>query len=152
VYSRAPSQKPKKKRKEKKMGPLSFDLDGETDDVDGFGESDAPKKKKLKKIMKDPNVETDFLPDRERERQEELERQRLRQEWEAEQERIKSESGGGRGGSVSQPRPANLFTSLVFADEDVSVTYSYWDGSGHRREITVREITIIERGDRGCDE
>jgi protein FAM50 len=27
---------------------------------------------------------------------------------------------------------------VLIADEEVAVTYSYWDGSGHRREITVR--------------
>ncbi|KAF1774865.1 XAP5 protein [Phytophthora cactorum] len=87
--------KKKKKRKTKKMGPLSFNMD------DNDGDEDEGKS------IKNPNVETDFLPDKEREKEEARERQRLRAEWEAEQERIKN--------------------------EDVAVTYSYWDGSGHRR-------------------
>ncbi|GLD94319.1 hypothetical protein PINS_up002930 [Pythium insidiosum] len=111
--------KPKKtkKRKEKSVGPLSFDaFDGDEDGDDGF----APKKKTRKeKVMKNPEVDTDFLPDKEREKMEELERQRLRREWEQEQERIKN--------------------------ENVAVTYSYWDGSGHRREITIPKKTTIGR-------
>lgn len=68
------------------MGPLSFDV--EDDDVDLVDvERAAPKRRK---IVKNPNVDTDFLPDKEREQQEASERQRLRAEWEAEQERIKS--------------------------------------------------------------
>ncbi|OWZ21299.1 hypothetical protein PHMEG_0004159 [Phytophthora megakarya] len=102
--------KKKKKRKAKKMGPLSFEMDGGEDDE----EIVQPKRKKS---MKNPNVETDFLPDKEREKEEARERQRLRAEWEVEQERIKN--------------------------EDVAVTYSYWDGSGHRREITVPKKTTI---------
>ncbi|TMW63196.1 hypothetical protein Poli38472_002137 [Pythium oligandrum] len=119
-----PSQKPKKatkKRKEKKLGPLSFDLDQDDggmqlNDDDNLRPST---KKKKPKIMKDPTVETDFLPDKERERQEEEERKRLRLEWEQEQERIKN--------------------------ENVTVTYSYWDGSGHRREITIPKKTTISK-------
>ncbi|TYZ62393.1 hypothetical protein PybrP1_010203 [[Pythium] brassicae (nom. inval.)] len=115
--------KPKKKRKAKKLGPLSFDLDegfgGDASGDDGEGEGGAltGEAKKKKKIVKNPNVETDFLPDKEREQQEARERQRLRAEWEAEQERIKN--------------------------ENVTVTYSYWDGSGHRREITVPKRTTV---------
>lgn len=102
----------KKKRKVKTMGPLSFDLDDEKDEPDSIGMS-----RRVRKSIKNPNVATDFLPDKEREKEEARERQRLRAEWEAEQERIK--------------------------DESVAVTYSYWDGSGHRREITVPKKTTI---------
>ncbi|KAH7476954.1 hypothetical protein PRIC1_000966 [Phytophthora ramorum] len=105
--------KKKKKRKAKKMGPLSFDMDGGEDEA----EEEAVKPKRVKKSIKNPNVETDFLPDKEREKEEARERQQLREEWEADQERIKNES--------------------------VAVTYSYWDGSGHRREITVPKKTTI---------
>ncbi|RMX67170.1 hypothetical protein DD238_002384 [Peronospora effusa] len=102
----------KKKRKTKVMGLLSFDLD----DEEGAEEEIVPSKR-VKKSIKNPNVETDFLPDKEREKEEARERQRLRAEWEAEQEVIKN--------------------------ENVAVTYSYWDGSGHRREITVSKKTTI---------
>ncbi|ETK89865.1 hypothetical protein, variant [Phytophthora nicotianae] len=104
--------KKKKKRKSKKVGPLSFDMDDNEGD-----EEETVQPKRVKKSIKNPNVETDFLPDKEREKEEARERQRLRAEWEEEQERIKN--------------------------EDVAVTYSYWDGSGHRREITVPKKTTI---------
>jgi protein FAM50 len=62
-------------------------------------------------------VDTSFLPDREREEEERREREKLRQEWLQQQEKIK--------------------------DEDIEVTYSYWDGTGHRRSVMVstRETT-----------
>uniref|UniRef100_A0AAV1TA79 FAM50A/XAP5 C-terminal domain-containing protein n=1 Tax=Peronospora matthiolae TaxID=2874970 RepID=A0AAV1TA79_9STRA len=103
----------KKKRQAKKIGPLSFDLDGSGDEA---GE-EVVEVKRMKKSIKNPEVDTDFLPDKEREKEEARERQRLRAEWEAEQEIIKN--------------------------ENVAVTYSYWDGSGHRREITVPKKTTI---------
>eukprot|EP00743_Colponemidia_sp_Colp-15_P002523 GILK01002735.1.p1 GENE.GILK01002735.1~~GILK01002735.1.p1 ORF type:complete len:288 (-),score=74.18 GILK01002735.1:206-1069(-) len=70
-----------------------------------------------KKISKDPNVDTDFLPDAAREERERLERELLIQEYKEEQERVKNEM--------------------------VEVTYSYWDGSGHRRSILVKKGTTI---------
>lgn len=45
-----------------------------------------------KKPLKNPEVETSFLPDPEREKQEKELRERLKKEWLEEQERIKSES------------------------------------------------------------
>lgn len=80
-------KKKKKKRKAKKMGPLSFDMDGGEDEAE---EEEAVKPKRVKESIKNPNVETDFLPDKEREKEEARERQRLRVQWEAEQELIKS--------------------------------------------------------------
>ena len=66
---------------------------------------------KKKKLSKNPNVDTSFLPDREREEAERRERERLRVEWLAKQEEMKA--------------------------EDIEITYSYWDGSGHRKSVTV---------------
>ncbi|MBA0799279.1 hypothetical protein Gohar_009805, partial [Gossypium harknessii] len=59
------------------------------------------------KFGKDPSVETSFLPDSEREAEEQAERERLRKQWVLEQEQIKN--------------------------EPLEITYSYWDGAGHRR-------------------
>ncbi|MBA0614274.1 hypothetical protein Godav_014589 [Gossypium davidsonii] len=59
------------------------------------------------KFGKDPSVETSFLPDSEREAEEQAERERLRKQWILEQEQIKN--------------------------EPLEITYSYWDGAGHRR-------------------
>eukprot|EP00271_Cylindrocystis_brebissonii_P001705 TRINITY_DN1198_c1_g3_i1.p1 TRINITY_DN1198_c1_g3~~TRINITY_DN1198_c1_g3_i1.p1 ORF type:complete len:369 (+),score=122.62 TRINITY_DN1198_c1_g3_i1:257-1363(+) len=67
----------------------------------------------LGKLGKDPTVETSFLPDREREAEEQEERERLGHEWRLQQERIKNEA--------------------------LEITYSYWDGAGHRRVIQVRK-------------
>lgn len=77
------------------------------DDTQQSTDSDAPRKKS----RKNPNVDTSFLPDREREDAERQERERLRQEWIKKQEEIKQ--------------------------EDLEITYSYWDGSGHRKSVTV---------------
>lgn len=80
-----------------------------------FAHAAPPKKKKP--LLKNPEVETSFLPDPEREREEMELREKLKQEWLAEQERIK--------------------------EEILEVTYSYWDGSGHRREIKLKKGTSI---------
>jgi protein FAM50 len=66
-----------------------------------------------KKRFKNPDVDTSFLPDRERETREQIEREELRKKWLAEQERIKQEV--------------------------IEVTYSYWDGTGHRKAVEVSQ-------------
>ena len=66
---------------------------------------------KKAKSRKNPEVDTSFLPDREREEQERREREQLRQEWLRRQEELKN--------------------------EDIEITYSYWDGSGHRKSVMV---------------
>lgn len=71
----------------------------------------------LKKRMKNPEVDTSFLPDRERDENIEREKARLRQEWLDQQEIIKNES--------------------------LNVVYSYWNGSGHRKSITIKKDTSI---------
>lgn len=68
-------------------------------------------------VGKDPSVNTSFLPDRAREAAEAAERARLREEWLAQQAALKA-----------QP---------------LQVTYSYWDGSGHRRSVTIRQGDTI---------
>ena len=64
-------------------------------------------------------MDTSFLPDREREEQERKEREILRREWLTKQEELKA--------------------------EEVEVTYSYWDGSGHRKSVRVLPA-LVERG------
>ncbi len=64
-------------------------------------------------LKKDPHVDTSFLPDKQREQEYEAERQRLKAEWLATQQQMK--------------------------DEKLEITYSYWDGSGHRRTVVVRK-------------
>ncbi|KAG0544622.1 hypothetical protein BDA96_02G292000 [Sorghum bicolor] len=102
----------RKKRRVKGDPRLSF-----FDDIEnGSDEDDFEKQTKKNgpvKLGKDPTVETSFLPDREREAEEQAERERLKKQWLREQELIKN--------------------------EPLSITYSYWDGTGHRRVIQVRK-------------
>lgn len=64
-------------------------------------------------ILKDPTVDTSFLPDKQRESWLMAERQRLKNEWIENQNKIKKEL--------------------------LEITYSYWDGSGHRRTVTCQK-------------
>ena len=66
-----------------------------------------------KALRKDPTVDTSFLPDRE----ERTERERLEAEWHDQQERAKN--------------------------EELEITYSYWDGSGHRRQVSIQAKRTI---------
>lgn len=76
--------------------------------------SDAPPlPKKPKKLGKDPTVNTSFLPDRDREESERRLREELRQEWLQRQEEMKRET--------------------------ILITFSYWDGSGHRKEVECKK-------------
>lgn len=70
-----------------------------------------------KKIRKDPTVDTSFLPDREREEAENRLREELRQEWVEQQQQLK--------------------------EEEIDITFSYWDGSGHRRTVRVKKGNSI---------
>lgn len=72
------------------------------------GESLIPKK-----IRKNPDVDTSFLPDREREEQENRLREELRQEWVAQQSELK--------------------------EQEIPITFSYWDGSGHRKQLSMKK-------------
>ncbi|KAL2643466.1 hypothetical protein R1flu_011053 [Riccia fluitans] len=107
----------RKKRRAKGPSRLSFseEFEGESDEDES--KKEEVKKAKLSKFGKDPTVETSFLPDREREAEEQAERERLRKQWLKEQERIRN--------------------------EPLEITYSYWDGAGHRRVIQVRKGDTI---------
>ncbi|KAG0230521.1 XAP5, circadian clock regulator-domain-containing protein [Mortierella sp. GBAus27b] len=72
---------------------------------------------KKSKFGKDPNIDTSFLPDREREDEERRVREELRQEWLRKQEEIKR--------------------------EPIQITYSYWDGTGHRKEVECKKGDTI---------
>jgi protein FAM50 len=67
--------------------------------------------RKFATLGKDPTITTAFLPDRDRDRQEEELRQQLANEWELHQASIKA--------------------------EPLEITYSYYNGTGHRRKIQV---------------
>jgi protein FAM50 len=70
-----------------------------------------------KSSNKDPSVDTSFLPDRDRERVARETRERLEREWVERQH--------------------------ILRNEPLEVTYSYWDGSGHRRSIQCQKGDTI---------
>ncbi|KAL6963748.1 hypothetical protein U1Q18_034753 [Sarracenia purpurea var. burkii] len=110
----------RQKRKIKGNPRLSFSDDienGSEDDEDEENKTKESKRLALGKFGKDPTVETSFLPDSEREAEEQAERERLRKQWLREQEQIRN--------------------------EPLEITYSYWDGAGHRRVIQVRKGDTI---------
>ncbi|KAJ3929150.1 MAG: XAP5, circadian clock regulator-domain-containing protein [Lentinula lateritia] len=125
-----------KKRKKAAKATLSFAMDDEgegeefisnkaesepraasKDEEDADGDGDDERAKKRSKFRKNPNVDTSFLPDREREEAERKERERLRQEFLRKQEELKN--------------------------EDIEITYSYWDGSGHRKSVVCKKGDAI---------
>lgn len=90
---------------------------GSASPAPGSGADEDGNPTKKAKLGKNPAVDTSFLPDRDREEVERKEREELRQEWLRKQEELK--------------------------DEDIEVTYSYWDGSGHRKSVMVRRHTTV---------
>ena len=111
-----------KKRKKSAKVTLSFALDDEADGADdnsrsatpNAGANDGEDQVQRKKFRKNPAVDTSFLPDREREEAERRQRETLRQEWLKRQEEMKQ--------------------------EEIEITYSYWDGSGHRKSVRVGRL------------
>ncbi|KAI0306332.1 XAP5, circadian clock regulator-domain-containing protein [Multifurca ochricompacta] len=123
-------QKKVKKRKKSAKATVSFALDEEGDGADSTSGSATPNgstnvesQLQRKKSRKNPTVDTSFLPDREREETERREREQLRQEWLKRQEDMKK--------------------------EEIEITYSYWDGSGHRKSVVCKKgddiATFLER-------
>lgn len=121
-----------KERQKRQIAALSFRLDEDeeeelSEEEGNASASDEVKSKilsdsdnsnsepavKKKKITKNPDVDTSFLPDREREEEEMRLREELRQEWVQKQEKLKN--------------------------EEIEITFSYWDGSGHRRSVKMKK-------------
>lgn len=86
-------------------------------DSDESEEEEVVFTKKKSHFGKDPTAQTSFLPDADRDREENDMRARLAEEYRCEQEEIKKDK--------------------------LEIVYSYWDGSGHRRQITVPKGTTI---------
>eukprot|EP00126_Sphaerothecum_destruens_P010160 Sdes_comp20682_c0_seq8m16182 len=108
------SKKPKKKKL--KTSTLSFDF--EEDDPGSEKEQQSEEASvPLIKTVKNPAVDTSFLPDKTRELEERRLREELRQEWLRQQEIIKK--------------------------EEIEITYSYWDGSGHRKTLMAKKGNTI---------
>lgn len=105
----------KEKENSKKQSTLSFDIEDDEEEPDDEEPANVP----AKRIMKNPNVDTSFLPDREREEEEKKLRETLRKEWAETQEKTKQ--------------------------EEVEITYSYWDGSGHRKTCRMIKGDSIQK-------
>ncbi|XP_006278246.1 protein FAM50A [Alligator mississippiensis] len=124
-----------KQEQKRQISSLSFSLDEEEEEEEeeveevggeegtGSPPDDDPDKDeqppKRRKLGKNPDVDTSFLPDRDREEEENRLREELRQEWEAKQEKIKN--------------------------EEIEITFSYWDGSGHRRTVKMKKGNTIQQ-------
>ncbi|KAI9334323.1 FAM50A protein [Pilaira anomala] len=99
-----------KRKKKKKKQPLKLSFADDDDEEEEEEEaSEEEVKSKKRRMLKDPTIDTSFLPDREREEKERIEREELRKEWILKQEEIKNEL--------------------------INITYSFWDGSGHRKVV-----------------
>lgn len=131
---RALAAKQAEKNKQKRqIQALSFNLDEDEDENDNDNDNDNENEDEIsdstetsvksqdvhssepviKKIKKNPDVDTSFLPDREREEEENKLREELRQEWARKQNALK--------------------------EEEIEITFSYWDGSGHRRSVIMKK-------------
>lgn len=107
-------------KQRRQIAALSFKLDEDGEDEEEEqqeeeeeeveDEYEPPTKRKL---GKNPDVDTSFLPDRDREEEEKRIREELRMEWVQKQECLKN--------------------------EDIEITFSYWDGSGHRRVVRMKK-------------
>ncbi|KAI9559704.1 hypothetical protein GHT06_013709 [Daphnia sinensis] len=115
------AKRAEKKKQKEQIKSLSFKLD---DDEEEEGDQEEiviksegePVAKKIKG-NKNPDVDTSFLPDRDREEEENKLREELRQEWVTKQEALKQ--------------------------EPIEITYSYWDGSGHRKTTRMKKGNTI---------
>ncbi|XP_066879055.1 protein FAM50A isoform X1 [Kogia breviceps] len=120
-------EKERKKEAKRKISSLSFTLEeedeaGEEEEEATVDEEELERGEittKKRKLGKNPDVDTSFLPDRDREEEENRLREELRQEWEAKQEKIKS--------------------------EEIEITFSYWDGSGHRRTVKMKKGNTMQQ-------
>ncbi|KAL6073898.1 Protein fam50a [Balamuthia mandrillaris] len=106
----------RKSEEERQKTSNENDTTEEANSNNGNETNGAPKKIKY---GKNPFVDTTFLPDREREEEERRVTEQLRQQWETEQEKLKNEI--------------------------ISVTYSYYDGTGHRRTLNIKKGTRIDQ-------
>merc|ERR1712093_307134 len=99
----------KVKKKKKDKGKVKLSFAGD----DGDDDENETSASKRAKVGKNPSVDTHFLPDREREEAERRERDELRKKWLKMQDDMKQ--------------------------EEIEITYSYWDGSGHRKVVTCKK-------------
>lgn len=103
------------KKKKKENAKPVISFSVDDGEDSGGSEEEAPRKI----AKKNPLVDTSFLPDRNREQKEREERERLRIEWVEHQKALK--------------------------EEKIAITYSYWDGTGHRYTVEMKKGETIEK-------
>jgi len=108
-----------KQKQKQQIAALSFTMEDDEEEEGTDEDSEEELTSKKKKLKKNPDVDTSFLPDREREEEENRLREELRQEWVAAQEKLKN--------------------------EEIEITFSYWDGSGHRRTVRMKKGNSIHQ-------
>jgi len=118
------SEKQLRLKRKVNSNKLSFedDVGAESDDDDdasGSGSEKEEARPRQKKMGKDPTIDTSFLYDADREADMEKKRRQLIAEYNRDQEAAKHEK--------------------------LDITYSYWDGSGHRRSLLCEKGYTIGR-------
>uniref|UniRef100_A0A667XPM7 Family with sequence similarity 50 member A n=1 Tax=Myripristis murdjan TaxID=586833 RepID=A0A667XPM7_9TELE len=116
-------QKEKKRKEEqkRKIASLSFNPDDEEDEEENEEEEEEEdceyRLKKKKQLGKNPDVDTSFLPDRDRE--------------------VSPTHVILVGGFYIEKEKSLL-------GEEIEITFSYWDGSGHRKTVKMRKGNTIQ--------
>lgn len=110
-------QGPRSQNQAKNSKALSFGYDSDDDDEEDYEDEAISKTKKAKLSSAVLDVDTSFLPDREREEEERILRDKLASEWRERQQKLK--------------------------EEEIEITFSYWDGSGHRRVVRMKKGNSI---------
>lgn len=93
-------------------------------DVNESQDSTSAVRKKRKLDWDKLNIDTSLLPDRDREDEERKLREKLASEWRARQQKLK--------------------------EEEIEITFSYWDGSGHRRVVRMKKGDSIYQFLQAC--
>ncbi|XP_019607913.2 protein FAM50B [Rhinolophus sinicus] len=116
-------ERERRRERKRQICSLSFTLDEGAEGAEGGAAAEraqcAEGPPRRKNLGKNPDVDTSFLPDRDREEEENRLREELRQEWEARREQVKR--------------------------EEMEVTFSYWDGSGHRRTVRIHKGGTVQQ-------
>ncbi|KAF6344521.1 family with sequence similarity 50 member B [Rhinolophus ferrumequinum] len=116
-------ERARRREQKRQISSLSFAPDEGAEGAEGGAAAErtqaAAAPTRRKNLGKNPDVDTSFLPDRDREEEENRLREELRQEWEAKREQVKR--------------------------EEMEVTFSYWDGSGHRRTVRIHKGGTVQQ-------
>uniref|UniRef100_A0A6G1SDZ2 Protein FAM50 homolog n=1 Tax=Aceria tosichella TaxID=561515 RepID=A0A6G1SDZ2_9ACAR len=95
-----------------------------SDDSDNTSSFTTNVRKKPKLAWDKIDIDTSLLPDRDREEEERRLREELAAEWRERQQRLK--------------------------EEEIEITFSYWDGSGHRRVVRMKKGDSIYQFLQAC--